>query len=228
MTINVNAQSLKNRINAANPNQLPQELQILKYGDMLRAGVTFLRAKVPAADAGVLALLHAVVLPDDAKALTILRAYARAGAGSIGEINIQTFGTAPAAGQIAVAPNGDIVTLAADAWTDIDIVYQPDKYDLGEVTLQVVANVLTLPAGFTSRRVGALLEATATAGAATGKKIILIPGSGAPAAGQARLNFAKTTVTFAGADAVTQATVKIALSASVDADALLTANSSVQ
>jgi len=47
----------------------------------------------------------------------------------------------------------------------------------------------------------------AVAAGATGRKVVLVPGSGAPAAGQARLNLAKTTVTFAGADAVTSATV---------------------
>jgi hypothetical protein len=233
MTINVNAASLKNRINAANPNQLPQELQILKFGDLLRAGTAFLRKRNPdtaASSGSQLATLDTLALNDDAKASTILRAYARAtaAAGTLGELAVQAYGTTPIDGQIAVAPNGDIVVLAASRYTDIDVVYQPEKTDLAEVTLTVTASVLTLPAALTAAGVTALLEAVVTTGGSTGTKIVLVPGAGAPAAGQARLNLAKGTVTFAVADTVTQATVKLAIVASVDADALLTAISPVQ
>ncbi len=58
-------------------------------------------------------------------------------------------------------------------------------------------------------------------GTSVGKKIILAPGAGAPAAGQARLNIAKTTVTFAVADAVTRARVKILLATQFDLQTLL-------
>jgi len=233
MTINVNAQSLKNRINAANQNQLATELQVIKFGDVVRSGTTFLRKKNPdtaAANAAQLATLKALTLNDDAKASSIVRAYARAtaAAGTLGELAVQPYGTTPIDGQIAVAPNGDLVVLAASRYTDIDVTYQPDKADLAEITLTVVANVLTLPAALTAHGVNALLQAVVTAGGAVGEKVVLVPGAGAPAAGQARLNLAKSTVTFAGADAVTQATVKVSLSASVDVDALLSANSTVQ
>jgi hypothetical protein len=56
------------------------------------------------------------------------------------------------------------------------------------------------------------MEAEVLTGIAAGKKIILAPGAGAPAAGQARLNLAKSTVTFAAADVVAgTARVKLAL-----------------
>ena len=228
MTINVNANSLKNRLDAANPNVLADGLRILKVGSMLRAGTTF-RRKVnqdtAAASASQLATLDTLALPDDAKAATILRAYARAtaAAGTLGELAVQAFGATPADGQIAVAPNGDVVTLAASRYTDIDVVYQPDKYDLFEVSgIAVAANVLTIPAALTTPGVVALLQAVAVGGAG-GEKIILVPAAGAPAAGQCRLNLAKTTVTFAGADAITSATIKVAVVAGTDVDALLTA-----
>lgn len=227
MTINVLENSLKEKMDLANPNVISDGFRILEIGSVLRALPTFLRRKASAADAGVLATLLSLVLPDDAKGLNILRAYARAGTGTLGELAVQTYGTTPAAGQIAVAPNGDIVTLAADAYTDIDVVYQPDKYDIAEVTLPVATHVLTLPTQLTARGAILLLDATATVGTSTGRKIILVPGAGAPAAGQARLNLAKTTVTFAAADAVTQATVKVAIVARVDVDALLTAQSAI-
>jgi hypothetical protein len=223
MTINEKATSLKNQINLGDPNLLGDQVRALAVGDMLRALPTTLRRKVPAADAGSLATLLAVVLPDDAKAHSIFRAYARAATAGQGELTVVAPGTTPATGQIAVAPNGDIVTLAADAITDLDVVYLPEKCDPVELTLPVASNVLTIPSTYTSKGVVLLLEAVALAGTATGKKIILVPGAGAPAAGQARLNLAKSTVTFAGADAVTSATVKFAVVSAIDVDALLTA-----
>lgn len=228
--INVLEQSLKNKADAANPNVLADICRIVKFGSVLRAVTTFLR-KRNADAAGVspydLATLDVLQLPDDAKGCTILRASAKAGTGALGELTVVAFGTTPAAGQIAVTPAGNIALLALDAYTDLDVVYQPDKYDVFEVELTVTANVLMLPALMTTPGAILMMEAEATAATSTGKKIILAPGAGAPAAGQARLNLAKTTVTFAVADAVTKARVKIAMSAATDVDALLTNNSSV-
>jgi hypothetical protein len=105
---------------------------------------------------------------------------AAGGGGTPGELVVDGYGTTPGAGHIAVAPNGDIVCLAADKYTSVDVVYQPEKYDLIEVVgAPVAANILTLPAAAAGAIV--LLEATATAGGALGAKIPLIPGSGAPA-----------------------------------------------
>lgn len=216
--------SLKNLINQGDPNHLGDQFRALALGDVIRASPTFLRKKAPVANAGVLATLLALVLPDDAKGLSIFRATARAGTVT-GELTPVAYGVTPTTGQIAVAPNGDIVTLAADAITDLDCFYLPEKYDLYELTLPVATHVATIPAAFTAKGVSLLLEAIALAGTATGKKIILAPGAGAPAAGQARLNVAKSTVTFAAADAVTSCTIKFAVACAVDADALLTATS---
>jgi len=220
--INEKSESLKNNVNKADPNTLADYLRQLGIGDILRALPTTLRKKAPVADAGSLATLQAVVLPDDAKACTISRATVRAG-GVTGELAVVAYGATPTTGQIAVAPNGDIVTLATDAITDLDVVYSPEKADPFEITLPVATHVLTIPATFTSKGVVLLLEAVATKGTATGKKIVLAPGAGAPAAGQARLNIAKSTVTFAVADAVTEATVKFVTASAIDVDALLTA-----
>jgi hypothetical protein len=227
MTINVQAQSLKNNLDAAPPNALPDMFRTVKIGDILRAGPTFLRKKLPATSNVQLATLHSIVLADDGKAHNIMRAYARTATAGAGELTVVAYGATPASGQIAVAPNGDIVTLAADVILDLDVVYQPDKYDLVEATVAVATNVLTIPTAYTTRGAVLLLEAEATIGTSLGRKIVLVPGAGAPAAGQCRLNVAKTTVTFAGADAVTQARVKLAIVAATDVDALLTAVSNV-
>lgn len=230
MTINIQATSLKNRLDAANPNALPDMLRVVKIGSVLRALPTFKRRfnfNTAPADAFVLGTLQAMALPDDAKACTIVRATAMSaagGGGTAGELTIDAYGTTPVGGHIAVAPNGDIVALASDKWTSVDVVYQPEKLDVVEVIgAPVAANVLTLPALATTPGVVLLMECTATAAGSAGAKIPLVPGSGAPAAGQCRLNLAKTTVTFAGADAVTAATVKLGLVPGTDLDALLTA-----
>ncbi len=222
MTINVLDNSLKNALNLANPNGFADAMRVLKFGNMLRANRTFLRKKAPAADAGSLATLQAIVLADDGKASSIERAYARTATAGQGELTVVAYGATPATGQIAVGPNGNLVVLASDAILSLDVSYHPDKYDLAEVTLPVAANAAALPVQATAKGVIMLLEVIVTAGTATGKKIVLVPGAGAPAAGQARLNLAKDTVSFAAADAVTAATFKLALVPDTDVDALLT------
>lgn len=215
--------SLKNKMDQANPNAIASALQIVKIGSVLRSAPTFLRKKVPALNSYNLATVLAVTLADDAKAASVVRAYARAGSVT-GELTPVAYGTTPSTGQIAVAPNGDIVTLGTDAITSLDVTYQPDKYDIYDIAnFTVASHVLTIPSQFTAMGVVALLEAEALTGSSTGKKIILVPGAGAPSAGQCRLNVAKTTVTFNSTDAVTSARVKLAVVSGTDVDALLTA-----
>lgn len=229
MTINVNPGSGKNNIDNGNPNVLADQMRDIKLGSTLRSYPTSLRNKVPVADSHSLATLLAIVLPDDAKAAFIYRATARTGTVT-GELTVEPYGTTPSTGQIAVGPNGDIVTLAADAITNLDVEYLPERYDIYEFTgLPVASNVLTIPVAYSGAPKGVvlLLEANALVGTAPGLKIPLVPGSGAPSAGQARLNIAKTTVTFASADAITSATVKLAIVAGLDLDAYLTNPSTV-
>lgn len=227
--ITENTDSLKNKFNIANPNIVPDGLRIVKFGNVLRAIHTALRKKTVAASSYQLGTLQALALPDDGKAHSITRAYARSGAGTVGELAVQAYGAAPAAGQIAVAPNGDIVVLAADAWTSIDVSYQPEKYDLIELTLPVVpgTGVCALPTAVTAPGLVNLLEAEVLAGGSLGKKIILVPAAAAPAAGRALYKTTGDQVLFAIADAVTSARVKLAVCASTDIDALLEAQSSI-
>lgn len=224
MTINVKEQSLKNKLDAANLNVLADELRALKIGSLLRAMPTSLRKKAPAVDASQLATLQSFGLADDGHALSILSAYARAG-GVTGPLAIVAYGVTPATGQIAVAPNGDIVCLAADALTSVDINYQPEKYDVIELTLPVVpgTGVCALPQVATNPGAVLLLAAESISGAVVGTKIVLVPAGAAVATGKAALHTNKNSVWFAVADAVTSAKVKLAVSSSVDVDALLTA-----
>lgn len=208
---------------------LADALAKLHIGSILRALPTWRRQinmNTQPVSPYQLTTVQTLSLVDDAKALNILSAYARTGTAGTGPMTIAANGATPTSGQIAVAPNGDIVTLASDAITNVDIVYQPDKYDVVEVVLPVVSStgILTLPVPNTTAGVVTLFEAEALVGTTIGKEKILVPGT-APATGQARLNVAKTQVLFATADAVTSARVKFSVSSAVDADALLTAAS---
>lgn len=239
--------TLKGRLDQADINTIADALRTLGFGSLLRNAKAFLWRKGVSATSGALlnpyinaSALAVVVnpsgvvgegsllgLPDDAKAATILRATAIAGTGTPGELTIDGLGTTPAAGHIAVSPNGDIITNSTDAWTSIDVVYEPLRYDLQELTLPVVpgTGVCALPTKFTTAPSGVILvlEAEALVGTSTGKKIILAPAAGAPAAGNARLDLAKANLQFAVADAVTSARVKFGFVPVIDPNALLEA-----
>lgn len=226
MSVTNAATSLKNRLNAANPNELASYLQAIKFGDVLRSLPTTLHKQDPAAQSYQLASLEALTLPDSAKARTIARATVRAG-GVTGELAVKLYGVTPGSGEIAVAPNGDIVFLASDAITDVDVVYNPEIYDIVELDqFPVVASVLTIPTAYTTLGVKFLMEAEVIAGGVTGKKIIFVPGT-APATTKANLNVAKTQVLFnVATDLVTKARVKFAVAPGTNVNALLEADAS--
>ncbi len=214
-------------LDRANVNSIGDQLRVLRAGHLFLGQMNQHKRKVNPSALGVnpynLATLHALQLPDRARAATVLRATVRAG-GVTGELTPKLFGVTPATGEIGVAPNGDIVVLAADAITDMDVTYVSERGDvMGNVQadsslpfyslglfLPVVAGVMTLPtSGWGARGNLLLLEAEAVSATVTGKKIILVPGA-APATGQARLNVAKTQVLFnSGTDVVTRARVKL-------------------
>lgn len=200
------------QLSKANANTLADYFQALALGRLLIGQIPQVRRRVDlsANSPYNLATLGSLVLPDEAKASSIIRATAIAGTAAAGELTIVGFGATPATTQIAVAPNGDIVGLLADAYTSVDITYIPERGFSVQSFFPVVTNVLTLPTGWTGTGHGVALvtEVEAITATATGKKIILVPGAGAPVAGQCRLNLAKGTITFAGADAVTRARVK--------------------
>ncbi len=237
--ITINNVSLKKQLDAANPQVLADMLRSAQIGSALRSMLTHRRRVNMVAQAVnpyVLATVQSLQLPDDAKACSILRATAVTGTGTQGELTIDGYAAAaPAAGHISIQPSGDIATLIADAWTALDVVYQPEKHDTIELTLPVApgTGLCTLPTGvgqLCSAGVILLMEAEALAGTLAGKKIVLIPTDAAPATTLARLKLDKTAVHFAVADAVTQARLKLAmvpgaLTGGVDIDALLTASS---
>lgn len=215
------SETIKQSINRADLNTLADELRKLGFGDMLRALPTTLRRKATAAAVGVHPVTEfALLLPADAKAVSVISAYAVAGAGTLGPLAV--IAGVPAAGQVAVAPNGDIVFAAADAWTSVDVVYQPAKADVFTFTGPVVpaTGVMALPVPATALGVVSLQSATAISGTVTGAKEVVAEGA-VPAATLANLDLAKSQAQFAIADAVTSATVVLSLVSAIDVDSIL-------
>jgi hypothetical protein len=222
----------RDSLNRANPNTLPDLLRVARVGDLLGASLPQHLRKVDMvaapANPGNLATLDAIDLPDGAKASVILRANSHAGS-VVGELTVVGKNVTPATGQIAVAPNGNIVTLAADAITNLDVAYVGEgPGTVVESYFAVASNAISLPVALTGPGVIALLEAEVVAGTGTGNKIILAPG-GAPAAGQAAITTSGATINFAAADAATRARVKllVAPSAAEQLQAVLEASASM-
>jgi hypothetical protein len=214
--------TVKDQLNYPLINTVADALGGLAFGDLLlgqtiqfRRAIDF-TAAAQANDGYNVATLSPIVMRSSnlPPAAAILRATVRAG-GVTGELTVDAYGTTPATGHIAVAPNGSIVTLTTDAITNVDLVYVPERGLVVEFTLPVVSGtgVLTIPTSVLSGAGGngvvLLLEAEALSATVTGKKVVLVPGT-APATTQARLNVAKTQVLFnAGTDVVTRARVKL-------------------
>lgn len=221
------AETLVESLNRANPDTISDEFRKIRIGQIVRQNVVHtLRKKNPHA-AGTAptddTTLEVLVLPDDAKASAIIRAYSRAGTGTNGELAVQAAYATPIDGQIAVTPAGNIAVLGVSAYTDVDVSYQPISGDVVEVTGQVVPStgLMALPSWVIARGIDSLIDANALAGTLTGRMVILAPGASATATGNAKLNVAKSQVKFAIADAVTDATVKLVVGAKVDLDAAL-------
>jgi hypothetical protein len=220
--------SLLTQLNTGNNNTQPAYLgRILGLGQLVRQNMPHsVVGAVPTVGVAPydLATGYTVVLPDMGKAAAILRATGRTGTVT-GEYTPVAAGTTPTTGQCAVSPCGNIVFAAADAPTLVDILYIPLRYDIFEFTFVPVSNAITIPTGYFGLM---LLEAEALLGTTTGLKQVLAPAAGAPATGQARLNVAKTTVTFATADAVTSGRMKVACYAAIDPHVLIEASPSIQ
>jgi hypothetical protein len=217
-------------LNGANANQVADALRLMGFGSFVRAMPIPLRNldpnTAPANPYALSASYQSIKLPDDAKAASILRAYARTGTGTAGELTPEATAGSPytapgSGGEIGVSPSGDLLFHAADAYTNVDVVYQPEKYDVKELILTVSSSVLTIPSALVTQGVVFLMEAQALAGTTVGTEFIQVPSNSAPSTGQACLNLAKSEVLFATADAVTQARVKLGVANALDLNAFL-------
>lgn len=229
--ITTNPNAVKALLDQMNPTQAFDLLRSMLFGSFARAMPVPLNGQVPlaaAVDPWVAAAAISLALPDDAKAAFIFRAYGRTGTATAIELTpdvAQTGAAAnPAANHIGISPNGDIVFHGADAWTDVDVLYLPLKYDTIENTVSIAASAAALPQAAVGKAL-LLLEAellTSSVPAAVGKKIVDGPGT-APGAGHAALDISKgVNVAFNAADAVTGTTrLKLGIYNVLDLNTLL-------
>lgn len=207
--------SNKEAFDRAHPNTLPDHFREVGIGTLLAGGLIH-RSKFSFVAGGTsarhVATLQHMALQSSSKAMSILRATVRAGAVT-GELTPQAFGATPATTQIAVAPNGDIVALAADAITDVDVTYLSAPMKELVLTLDVdpATGICLLPPPATGPGVVYLVAAEALVGTVSGEKRVLVPGAVNPATPQARLSVAKTQVNFTVADAVSKAKITLAI-----------------
>lgn len=156
--------------NEGNPNKLGDVAKAAKLGAALQLGAMTIRENVAA---------NTIVLPEQAKAVIAITAYAVAGT-TTGLLTPAAPGAAPAAGQVGVSVTGDLIFQATDAITEAEVVYTVAEGDLVETTGVLDATgALVLPGSTTAR---ILLEATVDAAART----VVARGS-APAVGEAAI-----------------------------------------
>jgi hypothetical protein len=212
--------TMREYVNAAQPNQLPDIFRVMKIGTVLLKGKKrTLRAQVPDAN-GV------IVLPNEAKARVAVNGWARSatGGGTLGNLVAVAYGATPIDSQIGVNAAGNILVRAANIYTSVDVSYYPVDGEVVTVDIPVVAatNAATIPVGYTP--LVQLCSCEAVQGLLLGTKTVLAPGAGVPAATQVRPNLALTTLTFAAADAVTVCRATFIKGLDFDLSSMLTAS----
>lgn len=203
-------------LDRANPGSLPTNLQRIKIGHAM-AGLLpqQIIGAVPAAQTNELATLIGLGLPYESRAAKVSRAIVRtvSGGAVLGELTPVAYGATPGTGEVAVSPSGDVVFLAADLATLVDVYYQPVEGEVVEWTGPVASGELALPQSVIDRQPILLLEAealTVGAGGVTGRKIVLVPASAATATTKAALSVDRVSVWFNSVtDKVATARVKL-------------------
>lgn len=180
------SRTLRASLNEANPNLVPTDLQRAKAGDAL--------ALIPAFAAGAVAS-DILVLPENAKAAQVLRCWA---AGPDAYLLPVAQESTPGAGEVAVAPNGDLIFAAADSVTAAEVVYVAMEGEVFEETLPVAASALEFPQG---RTASVLLECEVITGVVPGTETV-IARAGTPAATEAALTADGSGVAFNVADVI--------------------------
>lgn len=181
--------ALETVLDEANPNKMDSAQQLLKAGQAYGQIAMFKSGAVTS---------NKMALPEGQKATQITRAYSRAGT-LTGYLTPVAPETVPTTGQVAVNANGDIVTAAADAVTQLEVEYIPVEGQILEDTVAVAASVATLPQ---SRRGQVLVSVSVVTGVIPGAKTVVARGTAAPTAGNCALSVLGTTVVFNAADVV--------------------------
>jgi hypothetical protein len=205
--------TMRDVLNAANPNTLADAARAVALGNVLAGQYRVVQA-VPVSDA--------VILPNEMKIGTLVSVLARAGTGTPGPCTLDAVGATPAvASHVAATFSGDLVCLAADAWTSVEIVYQPVIGDVVSlVGARVTANVLAA--------VGCRKLISAIGYTALGVPVALTQITpGAVAAGQVAMSLSQEQINFAAADAIVSCDIvyvkapTVELGAALDTDATI-------
>lgn len=187
------SRSLRTILNESNANKADTALKLARAGDFLaRVPRTLIAAVVG----------HKVVLPDNAKCEQVLSAFVTAGTVT-GRFN-PTYVTPATTKDVAPNGAGDIVFLAADAVTAVELTYLAFEGEIVEETGPVAAGVFT-PSG--SRKAMCVLSATGLAGSVIGAKTPVLRAA-APATTQVAVSLTGNIAFNSGTDALTSATVK--------------------
>jgi len=185
--------TVRTELNKANPNQLAANCQAATLGDglalMARTAVVTVAA---ATDIGA--------LPATAKAKAIVSCYV-SDPTALNYMVVALTDAAPAAGEVAITPEGDVIFNAADNVLECELVYIPVEGELITETIPVVAaGTGTLLGG---RRASQIVSATLIAPAATpGVKVVEARGTAVGAVGAAGVcvDFSGVDINFAAAE----------------------------
>lgn len=188
------SRTLKAIFNEANPNKIANASKELPLGEALKTSPKYYRGAV---------VSNVLVLPEDARAVQILRANSLAGT-LTGNMAPQAPGATPTTGQSAVNATGNVAFASADAVTSAEVWYVPLEGDIVEEVVAVVSDVATLSQG---RAAVLLLAYTSLAGTPLGAFTVVNRGA-TPSTTQAALSALGTTVVGASADTVTQARIR--------------------
>lgn len=188
--------TVRTSLNKANPASIAMDLQRLAFGEVVNLIPKLVRAAVVG---------HKLVLPEGAKAARLLSAFGVGGSNGYKLPLAVGSSTAPSAGEVTVNGAGDIVFATADAITLATVVYVAQEGEIFEDTIDVVSNVGAL---LGNRSAAVLLSAQALIGTVVGAEAPVQRGA-TPSTGQAAIQGASDkNIVFAGADAVTRATVR--------------------
>lgn len=218
-------ETLREATNRANPSGLSDILRALAVGDMLTQRLPrVMRAEVPNVADAVLegaVSVDRIRLPSNCKASRIRQARARAsGVGALGLMTITALNTVPGAAEIAIAPNGDIVFLAASAYTSVDVDYEPvigKVIELTNVPVAPATGICTLLPPIVAMHPHVLVAATITDGVVIGQCTVAYRATAAPAATLfANLDLPGDHVRFLAADGVRMCNLTLIVAGDVE------------
>jgi len=176
------SESLKANLNAAQPNTISDGLRTARIGSLLSQTTRFRDASVSA---------NIMVLPDDAKAIQVIAAFASAGANTSTKSVVGSSFTL-AQGEVQVTDSGDIRFFGTDAVTQAEVYYITSEGEVTTETLTIASSV----GFFASGRKGVeVLSAVVISGVTVGEVLTPDARGASPPLGAVSLATGGTAVT---------------------------------